>query len=97
MVLTDYTGAYVQPLTIHKMTKHIYGYDYEVVSTETATLAIKDFYAFCEVEDYDATPCDEQIWWHVADLNDHEAMWMNNCNGEILILTDGPESYYRRF
>ena len=79
------------------MKKHIYGFDYEVVSTETAMLAIKDFYTFHEVDELDAVPSTEQIWWRVAELNDHETMWMNNCDGEILIITDGPESYYRIF
>ena len=79
------------------MKKHIYGFDYEVVSTETAELAVKDFYTFSGIDDPDFEPHTEQIWWRVAEMNAHETMWMNNCDGEILIITDGPESYYRIF
>lgn len=81
------------------MIKHIYGYDYEVVSTESAKRAILNCSAFHEVKDL-PTHSDkvwEQIWWKVAVLNEHDELWMNNCDGEIIILTDGPESYYRVF
>ena len=45
------TLANVQPLTIQIMIKHIYGYDYEVVSTESAKRAILNCSAFHEVKD----------------------------------------------
>lgn len=81
------------------MKTHIYGFDYEIVSTESALLAVRDSYTFHEIDDPDARPESEQIWWRVAQLgvNDRETMWMNNMDGEILIITDGPESYYRIF
>lgn len=84
------------------MTKHIYGYDYEVVSTESAKRAILNRIAFNEIDEHTSPePASgefwEQRWWDVAKLNEHDELWMNNCDGEILILTDGPESYYRRF
>ena len=78
-------------------TKHIFGEDYQVVSTASALRAINEFYGFQWVEDPKGTPYDEQVWWQVGIFSDRSELWMNNCDGEILIITKGDESYYRRF
>ena len=74
-----------------------FGADYEVVSTESAKRAINDQYTFDQVDEPSACPYDEQVWWQVGIFSDGSQLYMNNMDGEMLIVTDGPESYYRTF
>jgi hypothetical protein len=73
------------------MAKKMYGYDYDPIPTKDAERFIaEDIY-----EDGKSTQDCE--WWHVADLNDSEEMWMDNICGLIIIRTNTDTSYIRFF
>ena len=40
----------------------------------------------------------EPIWWKVIDINDDEELWMNNLDGEMVIINNEEDtSYYTNF
>lgn len=74
------------------MKKIMYGAEYEPIATKDAK------------KDIDAntwtTECHQSKdveWWEVATMDNGDEMWMNNCDGVIIIITKGDTSYWRYF
>lgn len=41
---------------------------------------------------------EECVWWHVLDINDNEVLWMNNDDGEMVIINNKEDTaYYTNF
>lgn len=64
----------------------IYGGVYRVIPTSEALEMLKKT----------TDDGEEPAFWRVAVFG-RETLWMNNFDGEIIITTDGAESYYRMF
>ena len=76
----------------------LYGDDYEVISTELAKKAIEGEMSLDEAKDgVGPWPNGEPIWWEVVSDLDGMTLWMNNMDGEIILLTPVKNSFYRVF
>ena len=79
-------------------TINLYGDDYKVISTELARKAIEGEMSLDEAE-HDASPWPngEPIWSDIVTDLDGMTLWINNMDGEIILLSFFDESYYRTF
>lgn len=77
---------------------NIHGDDYMVISTDLAKKAIEGEMSLEEAKNNVAPwPNGEPIWWEVVTDLDGMVLWMNNMDGEIILLSPFDNSYYRIF
>ena len=76
----------------------ICGDDYQVISTELARKAIEGEMSLHEAEEgVEPMPNGDPIWWEVVSDIKGMVLWMNNMDGDIILLSPMDKSYYRVF
>lgn len=76
---------------------YMYGQFWRPIPTTVAETALKSQISVGDAEDGEEKASTECIWWRVLSPSPTEELWMNNCDGENILLTNGDTSYYQVF
>ena len=80
-------------------TVHKNGHDWCTIPKVLAKYIIgNDASVIKSIADKTVEERDEYVWWQVININDDEELWMNNNDGEMVIINNKEDTaYYTNF